>query len=148
MKAQFVYESIDFERGKNPYDALDIGNRVQRLASRPMELPLFEHLFHMDEADSDIDKDFKKEYRRGRSIFLKYAKFAAVLDYMLEKENNLPDSWSEIDEQNVMLEGFLGVVENGDDEETFKQYVIEIIDFLAEFEDIDTEKYKDLVNRL
>jgi hypothetical protein len=146
MKAQYVYESMSFRRGGDPYDILDIGNRILRMSKNPTGLPLYRHLFDLDDDDLNDLGNYKESYEKARQIFLKYAKFAAVLDYMIDSEPNIPDYWSDIDEHGVMSEGF--VEDMKDDEEFFKNWVINTINSFSDWADVDTKKYEQIVNKI
>ena len=150
---KIIREYIEFERGGNPLDTLQIGNRLARLRGVGESLPVVRHLFNDMDPDNiqDYDEEETEEliamYGEAKKAFIDHGlDFAAVLDYAIEQEDELPDYWSEIDEYGTMGD----VVDEwgGATREEFREWALAVLEHFRDGFDIDTAEYEKIIEEI
>lgn len=151
MRALYVYENLDFERGGDPYDSLQIGNKAGKIRLQGENISTFIHLFPDDPEDLDDDEDYgnwKETYTKARKAFLNNngLDFAAVVEYAIEEEKEIPDYWSDIDPHNAGPD----VVDRWSNagKEIFREWALAVLEYFEASFGIDATKYKKMVERI
>jgi len=141
-----AYESLDFERGGDPLDTLQIGNRAAKIRARGENMDIARHMFWGDDTDEDWeDPETEKTYFEGKKAFINYGlDFAAILDYAMEQEDL--GYWSDVDVHNSM--GDVISEWKGANRETFRTWALGVLEYLEMVADIDANKYKKMVERI
>ncbi len=137
---EYMDKNLDFERGaENPYDTLDIGNRLARLKGLGKDLPLWKYFFEGQAEDFDMedpgDAELFQEFEDTSEIWAQHTDFIAVVDYMREKEEL--ENWGDIDEYGGMSD----VITDLGDKEDFKGWAYDMINGIAETYEFDPAPY-------
>ena len=142
---------VNFERGSNPMDAMNIGDRLNRLKSQGENLPIVEYLFDLDMEDYDLDdpddvEALKELDDAKKSLLENGSDYAAILDYAVEEESILPNSWGVLDPHGTM--GDVIYEWPGSSKGDFKEWALAVLEHFEDGWDIDITKYEKLMDEV